>query len=1001
MGCVSIGCMAALMAAPAAADPAGAPLSTWVPDGEVKSLAVSGQTAYVGGNFSRVAPYTGGSVNLDASTAERRTPWPEVEGVVNAVAPDGSGGWYLGGDFSSVAGVPRQNLAHVRTDGTLDEGWAASTNGIVRALAVRNTLANGSSVFAGGSFTSANGVARDNLAAFEPGTGALQTPAFGVTNASSHFCTGGDSVPGVHTLGLAGSSLNPILYAGGIFDTANAAGTTATRNGLVAFDLSLGTAALTSFDPNMKSGGMSNLLQPVYALAISGDGSKVYVGGCLLSVNGGTVSRSGVARLNASTGAADGAWVPSGCCGSQVSTIALSESRNRVYVAALGLPNSRDVIALNTTDGAADASFDPPLHDTTGSIATIAPTNATVYVGGRFESDAAAPPRENIAAIDAANSTLTGWIPDAPRLVKAIGLSGAEVVAGGTFEVFGGVRRRDLAAIDLTTGLPTAFDPPISDQFAGFTSVDRLAVGDGVIWASGVFSTEPPNDLTRLAGFDPQTGSQTTFALQTNGTVLDVAASGSTVYVGGTFTQIGTASRRNVALLRHVPGDPGEVLRFDADVNGVVKALEPAGDTLYIGGTFDRVNATGVNALRNDLAAVDGETGDVLPFDPNVEDSVDALAMDGGTLFAGGEFATVNGTEARQRLAALDPVTGAVRPWRADADAPVRALELHGDRVFAAGTFTTINGTPRPGIAAIDTASAAVDEWPLDLTPDALSGGPAPAPLFNALAAGPSTGLLAGGDFRLRSPALRAISFAAFRLPPLAPTDVAATAGDAQASVAFTPPAGDGGSPVTSYTVTAAPGGRTASGAAGPLVVDELANGTEHTFTVRALNAVGPGAASAPSNPVTPVAGVDDIDPNLLVFRARRTRFAVGGKPTPATGVLTGAQKRKRKKGTKLIVGLSEPAGVQFDVFRKRSGRKVGGRCVKPTRKNRRRKRCTRLKRSGGFTRTAPAGTSRLAFSGRIRRRALKPGRYRIRATPADAAGNIGRPRAVNFKIVR
>ena len=48
--------------------------------------AISGSTAYVGGTFSRVAPYTGGSVRLDKTTAQPRVPWPPVDGTVEAIA---------------------------------------------------------------------------------------------------------------------------------------------------------------------------------------------------------------------------------------------------------------------------------------------------------------------------------------------------------------------------------------------------------------------------------------------------------------------------------------------------------------------------------------------------------------------------------------------------------------------------------------------------------------------------------------------------------------------------------------------------------------------------------------------------------------------------------------------------------------------------------------------------------------------------------------------------
>jgi len=60
------------------------------------------------------------------------------------------------------------------------------------------------------------------------------------------------------------------------------------------------------------------------------------------------------------------------------------------------------------------------------------------------------------------------------------------------------------------------------------------------------------------------------------------------------------------------------------------------------------------------------------------------------------------------------------------------------------------------------------------------------------------------------------------------------------------------GSPITSYTVTSSPGGKTKTGSSSPLTVTGLTNGTTYQFTVRATNAIGPGPASAPSNPVTP-----------------------------------------------------------------------------------------------------------------------------------------------------
>ncbi|HXR72718.1 fibronectin type III domain-containing protein [Actinocrinis sp.] len=95
---------------------------------------------------------------------------------------------------------------------------------------------------------------------------------------------------------------------------------------------------------------------------------------------------------------------------------------------------------------------------------------------------------------------------------------------------------------------------------------------------------------------------------------------------------------------------------------------------------------------------------------------------------------------------------------------------------------------------------------------------------------------------------------------PEAPGQVAAFAADGTAYVGWNPTFVDNGSPVTSYTVTAYPGGASATispadlAKTGYTTISGLTNGTAYTFTVTAHNRIGESAASLPSAAITPTA---------------------------------------------------------------------------------------------------------------------------------------------------
>ncbi|MEC0180297.1 S-layer homology domain-containing protein [Paenibacillus peoriae] len=115
---------------------------------------------------------------------------------------------------------------------------------------------------------------------------------------------------------------------------------------------------------------------------------------------------------------------------------------------------------------------------------------------------------------------------------------------------------------------------------------------------------------------------------------------------------------------------------------------------------------------------------------------------------------------------------------------------------------------------------------------------------------------------------------------PSSPTDVTATAGNQQATVSFSIPVVNGGSPITGYEVTASPGNITAIGAASPITVTGLSNGTMYTFTVKAVNGAGSSAASAVSKDVTPTSPSRNRDKSVTDTSSASSTSTISSTPT-------------------------------------------------------------------------------------------------------------------------
>ena len=217
-----------------------------------------------------------------------------------------------------------------------------------------------------------------------------------------------------------------------------------------------------------------------------------------------------------------------------------------------------------------------------------------------------------------------------------------------------------------------------------------------------------------------------------------------------------------------------------------------------------------------------------------------------------------------------------------------------GSDTGSSGTGVTLTAPGAPTLVALDPGNTAIK---VHFTPPSATGGSAISSYTASCASGGATrtgsgstspidvtGLTNGTAYSCSIAATNATGTGASSTPasatpnlpvvPAAPTIGTATPADKGGSIAFTAPLITGGSPITGYSVSCVSGtlSVTATGSTSPATVTGLSNGLTYSCSVRAVNAVGAGAASnavnlVPNGAIATPAGVAEftsIDFNAL-----------------------------------------------------------------------------------------------------------------------------------------
>jgi hypothetical protein len=163
-----------------------------------------------------------------------------------------------------------------------------------------------------------------------------------------------------------------------------------------------------------------------------------------------------------------------------------------------------------------------------------------------------------------------------------------------------------------------------------------------------------------------------------------------------------------------------------------------------------------------------------------------------------------------------------------------------------------------------------------------------------------------------------------------------------------------------------------------------------HTFTVNAQDTDGATAAKSVSYTVAAVPIISGASETAKTWRENDKLPHIS------------AKKKRPPIGTTFSFALNERATVTLTFTQQAGGRKVHGKCVAPSKKNRHKPRCTRTILAGSFTFTGHPGINKVHFAGRISHtNKLKPGGYTLKITATNTQGKRSAPRSLTFTIVK
>jgi PKD repeat protein len=695
-------------------------LTSWNPNmsSSVFSFARNGDYLYVGGFFSTVGGVNRRSLAEFYIPTGSLTSWDlgmgTIGGVYTAVVHDGR--LYLGGTFTKANNVSQEMIAsfilsnHTLT--TFKTSFFAGGGSVnVRQISVTN-----GTVYVSGKFTGVGPinaiVQRINAVALDANTGSVKPwypgPPDGNLNT---ICVSGKRVF------IGGTNTT---YGGQV------------RNRLAAIRIS--TGALLPWDPNVY-----NPTDPNYDPTNNAEihellvwENKIVTAGQFKQV--GATSRSALAMLNNSTGSAT-SWSAASfyalslktiCIvgntvytagskynlhtGAQISwsapqfTNGLNVNKivahgSRIYLAGSAVYLSYNMIALDTATGSL-----LHLYMVGQNIKTLLPFDSVLYLGGVIKGG---DNKELVIRMDTSTGQSTSFGFPSTRFgtVYTLSMQGGKLFVGGDVPVIGGHPRSALAAFSRSTGNILPMDVKVNAEIKSMVmSGNQLFLAGGFQFVAGV-------QRYGYARINIANGTLLPGVLPASTQMLTLCMANEKICIGGPYLAI---------------VDTAFVIGYNSNLisNGNITTLCTSGDTLFVGGTFTKIQNQSTG--RNSMALCKISNSTLLPLELNPVGEVHSLFKDQNKIRISGPFHSIK-NKPIANFATLFCGTDSIN------NEPNGALSILGQgwftnvsggtngNFYTVGNFNTMFNQPRNFTASINFSQGTLNPWYAQANKEAFS----------------------------------------------------------------------------------------------------------------------------------------------------------------------------------------------------------------------------------------------------------------------------------------